>query len=152
MNTACGKKWLRRSLCLICVLLLQAGCGNARHTIKIKTFIDGVDTIKIQGSKIWYEHEEWSLPGKYEHHDEFTFINGERWHPTWDGNVSLPYENLSPSFQPHSLQDIKLIKLLGRGEVRISHLPTPENNETLSIKFRDDPPGADWYEVAIQWK
>ena len=35
------------------------------HIIKIKALIDGADVVKIQGNKLWYEHESWELPGRW---------------------------------------------------------------------------------------
>ena len=57
--------------------------ASPSHIIKIKALIDGADTIKIQGNKVWYEHESWDLPGKWQGRDENTLINDMPWHPTW---------------------------------------------------------------------
>jgi len=142
-----GKKWLKCGLRLVCGLMLCAGCSK---TVKIKAYIDGADTVKIQGRKIWYEHEEFNLPG--DHDTKPTLINGKPWRPAWNDNISVAYDGLKPAFHPGSPADIKLTKLAGRGEVQISEMPTPENNQTLAIHFHDEPPGADWYEVTIVWK
>jgi len=139
------KKWLRCALCLVLGLML--GCTK---TVKIKAYIDGSDTVKIQGNKLWFEHEEFDLPG--DHNTKPTLINGKPWRPAWNDKTSIAYEGLRPAFKPGAPAEIKLTKLSGRGEVNISEMPTPENNQTLAIHFNDEPPGADWYEVRIDWK
>ena len=133
--------------------------ASPSHIIKIKALIDGADTIKIQGNKVWYEHESWDLPGKWQGRDENTLINDKSWHPEWLGEASNsrssdPYLSLRPAFSPKTPANIKLTKIAGRGEVEISQLPTPENHQTLSIHLDDSSlqyQGADWYEVTIEW-
>jgi hypothetical protein len=135
--------------CLMCGLLLVTGCGN---NIRIKTYIDGADTVKIQGNKVWYEHETFDLPGNWHGRNAPTMINGKPWIPVWHDNTSEPYEHLEPVFKPQSPAKIKLKKNLGRGEVTISERPSPQNNQTVSLHFVDDAPGADWYDVTVNWK
>jgi hypothetical protein len=141
-------------------LAIEWNKDTATNVIKIRTLIDGADTVKIQGSKVWYEHHSWDLPGKWQGRDDNTLINGVPWHPEWIGNAgnsrnSDPYLSLQPAFAPKSPARIKLTKIAGRGEVGISQLPTPENHETLSVHLDDAPlefQGADWYEVIIEWQ
>jgi hypothetical protein len=142
-----NSNFIRCVFCLLCGLMPATGCSKA---VKIKAYIDGADTVKIQGNKLWYEHEEFDLPG--DHDTKPTLINGKPWRPKWNDKISAAYEGLKPAFHPRSPAEIKLTKLTGRGDVQISEMPTPENNQTLSIHFHDEPPGADWYEVTIAWK
>lgn len=142
-----GKKWMRGAVCLLCGLLFTTGCGKS---VKIKAYIDGADTLKIRRNKIWFEHEEFELPG--DHNSKPTLINNKPWRPQWHDNVSSSYESLTPAFNPHSADSVRLTKLSGRGEVAITELPTIQNDETLAIHFKDEPLGADWYEVTIEWK
>jgi len=147
-----GKRWLRFAIGGLCALLLTTGCGNSSRTIQIKALIDGADTVKIQGNKIWFEHETFDLPGKWQNRDEATFINGKPWRPEWHDKTSVPFENLKPAFKPQSPAEIKLTKLIGRGVVKIAQLPAPENDQTLAVRFDDESfGGADWYEVRIDW-
>jgi RNA polymerase sigma factor (sigma-70 family) len=122
------------------------------RTIRIRAYIDGTDIIKIQGKKIWYEHLEFNLPGDPKSRKAATTINGLQWYPQWQEQTSSFFENLTPAFQPGSPPQVKLSKVLGRGVAEIQELPTPENNKTLSLYFHDDDPGADWYEVVVEWK
>jgi|GEM_PF-6304991 len=128
------------------------------NVIKIKALIDGADLVKIQGNRIWYEHESWDLPGKWQGRDEPTFINDKPWHPVWHNfdDQSKPFENLQPAFAPKNPATIKLTKVAARGPVEITQLPSPTNNQTLSFRLDDsspaDFPGADWYEVTIDWQ
>ncbi|ERR1700722_15345776 len=161
-----AKKWVLRGLCLVCVVV-QSGCQSASsnssgttvatdsssHTIKIRALIDGADTIKIRGHEIWYEHESWDLPGRWQGRDELTMVNDKPWHPEWDGDKSAPYEGLKPAFKPQSPSETKLAKINARGDVTISQMPSAENDQTLAIHLDDsDILGAAWYEVEISWK
>jgi hypothetical protein len=122
------------------------------HIIKIRALIDGADTVKIQGSKVWYEHESWELPGRWAGRDEDTLINDAPWHPVWRTYVdrSKPYSELQPAFEPTGL--VKLNKLAGRGTIKIIELPSAENHQTLAIRIDNRPAvGADSYELAIGW-
>jgi serine/threonine protein kinase len=142
-----------------CVLLLAGALAIAIHSaaktkniITIKAYIDGRDILKIQGDKIWWEHEEAGFPGDPKGGNQPTFINGLAWRPQWDGTNSIPFEPLAPAFSPKFPAQVTLTKVTGRGDAAISELPTPANNNTLSVYFNDDPPGADCYEVSIVWK
>jgi serine/threonine protein kinase len=143
-----------------CVLLAAGALAIAfhstsgnRHTITIKAFIDGRDIIKVQGNRVWWEHEVGAFPGDPKGGNKPTFVNGIAWRPQWDGSNSIPFEALAPVFRPKSPVQVTLNKLSGRGDAAISELPNPANTNTLSVYFNDDEgPGADWYEVSIVWK
>jgi hypothetical protein len=121
-------------LCLISGLMLMCGCdGPSKNTIGIKAYIDGKDILKIQGNKVWWQHEQAGFPGDPKGGNQPTFINGIAWRPQWDGSNSIPFETLAPVFRPKSPAQVTLTKLSGRGDAAISELPTPENNGTLSV-------------------
>jgi RNA polymerase sigma factor (sigma-70 family) len=152
---------IKTALVVGAVVILTAGTATTtivvKHyasprTIRVRAYIDGTDIIKIQGKKIWYEHLEFNLPGDPNSRKEPTTINGFEWRPQWQEQTSSTFENLTPAFKPGSLPQVKLTKLLGRGVAVIQELPTPENNGTLSLYFHDEDPGADWYEVVVEWK
>ena len=131
---------------------MSAGCGMRHDSITIRTYIDGVDVIKISGATIWYEHESFNLPGVEGGLNEPTYVNGEIWLPKWNNLVSEPYEGISPAFKPVELADIQVSKITGRGDVSIVQMPTPENNQTISIKVDDGKEsGADWYDILVSW-
>jgi len=125
--------------------------GN-KHTITIRAFIDDKDNLKIQGNKVWWEHELGTFPGDPKSGNQPTFINGDAWRPEWDGSNSIPFETLAPAFRPKAPNQVTLTKLSGRGDAVISELPSPANTNTLSVHFNDEEGGADWYEVSIVWK
>ena len=143
-----------------CVLLAAGALGiafrsttQAKGTITIKARIDGRDILKIQGNRVWWEHETGCLPGDPQGGNAPTFINGIAWRPQWDGSNSIPFESLSPAFRRKAPVQVTFNKLSGRGEAAISDLPTPANTNTLSVYFNDEEGGgADWYEVSILWK
>ena len=142
-----------------CVLLAAGALAIAfrsaaqnKHTTTIKARIDGKDFLKIQGKRVWWEHELGGLPGDPKGANQPTAINGIAWRPQWDGSNSIPFETLAPVFRPKHPEQVTLTRLGGRGEAMISELPTPANDNTLSVYFNDEEGGADWYEVSILWK
>jgi hypothetical protein len=68
---------LQLCLCLISAWMLVCGCKDSpKNVIKIKAFIDDKDVIKIQGNKVWWEHERGTFPGDPKGGNQPTFING----------------------------------------------------------------------------
>jgi hypothetical protein len=126
--------------------------AQSRHTITIKALIDDKDVLKIQGNKVWWEHQQGGLPGDPKGANQPTFINGVVWRPQWDGSNSIPFEFLAPAFRPKGPEQVTLNNLSGRGDVVISESPTPANDGVLSVSFNDEEGGAGWYEVSILWK
>ncbi|MGO8767002.1 MAG: hypothetical protein ACLQSR_17940 [Limisphaerales bacterium] len=132
-------------------LLLMAGIGasalyafGTHGKLTFKAYVDGTDIIKLNGKKLWIEHQEWQLPNQIT-------VNGKKWNPEWNQNTSAPY-SLSRVFNQRNLEKIKLTKVVGRGTISIMELPKPANQETLSIKVDDGPfGGADWYEFVVSW-
>jgi hypothetical protein len=142
-----------------CVLLAAGALAIAfrsatqtRNVITIKARIDGMDVLKIQDKKAWWQHMLGGLPGDPMGGNEPTFINGIAWRPQWDGSNSIPFDGLAPVFRPRSSVQVTLTKLSGRGEAAISELPAPANDGTLSVYFNDEEGGADWYELSLAWK
>ncbi|MBN2181607.1 MAG: hypothetical protein JW715_06815 [Sedimentisphaerales bacterium] len=140
-----------------CVIL--TGCssfplfGTPHGSIQIKAFIDGSDTIKIRGNELWYEHQKYDLPGKWQgRFDEATTINGVEWKPEWNGLMSNRFGDFKPAMPKKNLDEITLTRLQGRGDVDITAKPGKENDYTLSI-FIDDNQynGAEWYEIKVEW-
>jgi RNA polymerase sigma factor (sigma-70 family) len=134
-------------------LLLAAGTTTftveeivANRTLTIRIHVDGSDVLKVNGTQLWIEHDHYLLPNNP------IFVNGTRWSPVWNGNVSAKFTGLSPAFNPHDPQRIKLEVAAGRGMVSIEQSPAPGNNQTLSVLIDDkDHDGPDWYEVRISW-
>jgi len=148
---------------LVLTMCMSTGCSRLQsgqtspNSLRIRAFIDGLDTIKIKGNEIWYEHHKWDLPGKWQgRFDEPTFINGKAWKPEWNGSISSPYRELDAAFpKVRAHQEFKLTKLEGRGSVTIAESPAPGNDYTLSILLDDADAkqfgGAAWYEILVEW-
>lgn len=142
---------LRRAAIIGLCLLLAAGivagpiyffAGTRKMTFK--AYVDGTDIVKLRGQSVWIEHQSWQLPNKIT-------VNGKKWTPQWDGSTSAPYK-LGWGFTQRRAKNIKLTKLIGRGTITIMEMPTPENQETLSIQMDDGAyGGADWYKFAVSW-
>jgi hypothetical protein len=112
--------------------------------VTFKAYVDGTDIVKISGSRLWIEHQDFQLPAKIR-------VNGEKWNPAWDGDTSSTYK-LRRAFSPETPENIKFSKQLGRGDISILAKPAPDNDETLAIKVDDGPfGGADWYEFTVSW-
>lgn len=145
------KSTLKKVAAVALCVLIVAGIGvltdhvfAGARKLTFKADIDGTDVVKLNGKKLWIEHQAWQLPAKIT-------VNGRKWNPAWNNNTSAPYE-LHSRFNPRDPDKIKLVKLLGRGTVSIAELPSPANQETLAVKIDDGPDaGADWYEFVISW-
>lgn len=129
-------------------------CCSARPQgqIKVRAYIDGSDTLKVQGDKLWYEHGNYNLPGKEGGVDEPTYINGVAWKPVWNGKISQPYMLEGQGASSKRMRNARLDVHQARGQVSIVEYPTPANGQTLTIKFDDDQiNSAAWYDVSINW-
>jgi hypothetical protein len=125
-------------------LSFVSGCGR-QHVLTFRAFVDGSDVVKVNGSQLWIEHEEWQLPSAI-------FVNGKSWHPVWTDKICAPLQNLSPTFHPRDSMKIKITQLKGRGSVSIVQLPTTANDQTLSFRIDDGSfAGADTYQVQVTW-
>jgi len=132
------------TLVLIAVVATAIYTFAGPKTLKFRTFLDGVDVIKLSGNKLWIEHQSWQMPARIK-------INGKPWSPVWNANTSEPY-TLHPAFVPSAPEKVKLSKKAGRGAITVSELPTAANNKTLSITLDDGSwGGADWYEFTVSW-
>ena len=124
-------------------LALVSGCGKP-HVLNFRAVVDGSDVIKISGSQLWIEHEEFQLPTQI-------FVNGKPWHPVWTDKLSAPFQGLSPAFSPRDPMKVKLTQFKGRGSVSIIQLPTSANDLTLAFRIDDNDPGADTYQISVSW-
>ena len=125
-------------------LVFVSGCGRP-HVLAFRTVVDGSDVVKVSGSQLWIEHEEFQQPTQI-------FINGKPWHPVWTDKVSAPFQDLSPAFHPGSSAKVKLNQLKGRGSVSIIQLPNTANDQTLAFRIDDNSAGgADTYQIQVTW-
>ena len=114
------------------------------HSVTFKAYVDGADIVHLRGRSLWIEHLDFQLPGRIS-------VNGRKWNPRWDSNTSDRLF-LGVLTRPVKGTAVKLAKRIGRGEVSVVELPSPENQGTLSIKVDDGPfSGADWYEFTVTW-
>ncbi|MHA2248865.1 MAG: fibronectin type III domain-containing protein [Candidatus Kariarchaeaceae archaeon] len=122
-----------------------------------KSYIDGLDQIRLQGNKLWIDHKEYQLPGRLFYPDENfpTYVNGFEWYPNWPyedpreqtcdaliGKTLIPEMNWEYSLSPIAVRD--------EGSVSILENPSQLNNFTLIIEIDDINEGAAfWYEFNI---
>jgi hypothetical protein len=125
-------------------LVFVNGCGRP-HVLAFRAVVDGSDVVKVSGSQLWIEHEEFQQPTQI-------FINGKPWHPVWTDKVSEHFQDLSPAFHPRDSTKVKLTQLKGRGTVSIIQLPTSANDQTLAFRIDDNSQGgADTYQISVSW-
>jgi hypothetical protein len=125
-------------------LVFVNGCGRP-HVLAFRAAVDGSDVVKVSGSQLWIEHEEFEQPTQI-------FINGKPWHPAWTDKVSEHFQDLSPAFYPGSSAKVQLTRLKGRGTVNIIQLPTSANDQTLAFRIDDNSQGgADAYQINVSW-
>ena len=125
-------------------LVFVSGCGKP-HVLAFRAVVDGSDVVKVSGSQLWIEHEDFSLPGQI-------FINSKPWHPVWTDKMSAPFQGLSPAFNPRDSMKVKITQLKGRGPASIIQLPNSANDQTLAFRIDDNGwGGADTYEIRVTW-
>jgi hypothetical protein len=125
-------------------LVFVSGCGKP-HVLAFRAVVDGSDVVKVSGSQLWIEHEDFQPPGQI-------FINGKPWHPVWTDKISAPLQGLSPAFDPRDSMKVKITQLKGRGPVSIIQLPGSTNDQTLAFRIDDNSwGGADNYDIRVSW-
>jgi hypothetical protein len=125
-------------------LVFVSGCGRP-HVLAFRAVVDGSDVVKVSGSQLWIEHEDFQLPAQI-------FINGKPWHPVWTDKICAPLQGLSPAFSPRDPSKIKITQLKGRGSVSVIQLPSAANDQTLAFRIDDGPfGGADTYQISVSW-
>ena len=125
-------------------LVFVNGCGRP-HVLAFRAVVDGSDVVKVSGSQLWIEHEDFEQPTQI-------FINGKPWHPVWTDKMSEHFQDLSPAFHPGSSAKVKLAQLKGRGTVNIIQLPASANDQTLAFRIDDNSQGgADTYQITVSW-
>jgi hypothetical protein len=89
--------------------------------------VDGTVRVFVRGNRIWAER-----------------VSGQ---PVSDERAAVG------SYLPgRNVQDIKIDKLQGRGDVRIVQRPARNNNYTLAFEIEDDDAGSDHYLIEATWR
>jgi hypothetical protein len=122
------------------------------HRLVVRAYIDGSDFLMMRGNQLRWVHRGWERPG-LDSGEEPTFLNGTAWWPTWQkGLVSLP-TTVADSLPSSPEVQVHLVSAKARGSVVFAEHPSPENGYSLTVLFDDDGiNGADWYEIALEWK
>jgi hypothetical protein len=147
--------WTKAKTTIITGILVLLAAGTTTMTIReieahgsltVRMYVDGSDIVKVRGNELWIEHDAYLLPTIP------VYVDGTRWSPSWNGNVSAKFTALRRGFHPRDPLQIKLMVAAGRGTVSLAQLPNPDNNQTLSVLIDDkDYNGMDWYEFNIVW-
>jgi hypothetical protein len=136
---------------LAILVVLFANIASAEGGVRIRTLIDGADVIRIDGSRLWFQHRSYKKPGVVKDGVEPTIINGKEWLPHWQDAQSLPF-TLPVALPTGVPVDLSIALKEGRGPVRIIEHPSPANGFQIAILIDDRESGADWYEFVLHWK
>lgn len=119
--------------------------------VLIKAHIDGRSRLMIRDNQAWWQHWEWSPPGKADGNDFPTRVGDREWKPAWrqvNGRPESEPREVGMVFRPGA-GPLTLERRVARGKVAIVQQPEAGNQHTLIIEFDDQDGGAAWYEVAV---
>lgn len=120
--------------------------------LTIKLFIAGSDLVKVQGSRLWIEHQAGVLPGRFDGSHFPAHINGKEWDPVWPGGGSCqPFSGVTPALGSIGGGTVRIMGVDGAGEVTVVEQPGPDNGQTLSLLFTSTGAGGKWVEAAVGW-
>ena len=113
----------------------------------------------VKGNTARWYHISANAPGRH-YADLPTVLNGVEWNPTWPDVPdarnrdckchSSTYTGVPALWAGN--QVVLLTVVQARSKVRIAQQPNSGNGYMLVVEFNDDaPPGADWYEVKLQY-
>jgi hypothetical protein len=146
---------LLQGLAMGLILLTSAAADDGEPVTGSLTFsalIDGSDYLHIQGNSLWYVHRNWDRPGQWQGRNEPTYVNGNIWYPSWNGNVSEPYV-FSPPLPGKGIANVSLYLARSRYQTILEQAPDEDNSYEAVILLNDDPPsGAVWYEFVLTWE
>ena len=156
-------KKIALSALLATAAIAMTGCISnsvdvSTSRLRIRSFIDGCDVVKIQGDKVWFEHQSYSFPGAWKGFNEATLVNGEPWLPAWTGLVSEKFEIANkeaalPANREFTAETLKVAGNCGLGRFSVGEYPSAANDYTLSVTLDDSTAeGASWYEIGIDWE
>lgn len=123
-------------------------CEDTISNVRVITYIDGKSELHLKGGDIWWEHKQFSLPGKWNGNNFPTMINNNSWFPEWTGNLSSPLLNAYTPF-PVSSNEISLDLVRSRGSVVIIQQPDVSNDFETIVEINDQFGGAGWYEIVL---
>ncbi len=144
-------------------LALMTGCASSQSAIsnsriRVRSFVDGCDVIKVRGDQVWYVHKAYELPGRWQGCNEPTLVNGEKWYPQWDGTVSDRFviadkDNALPIEKEFTAETLKVTSNTVLGDLIGVQYPSAENDYTFSVTLDDrGAEGASWYELGLDWE
>jgi hypothetical protein len=149
--------------CLVAVAMVSPRLLRADVlTITVGTYIDGQDSLYIQGDTLKWQYGDYTPVGapRGDVPDTNTYIsttlNGSPvmsltpWQPVFasgpsSGQFSLPFTSLDPALPGSGIDSVSLVVNEGRETLDISQFPTPGNGETLILNFDDDADGGAGY-------
>ncbi|MGN6369971.1 MAG: hypothetical protein ACTHN5_17075 [Phycisphaerae bacterium] len=152
---------MTRILALPIALLAPLFLASLAHadviTYDVTGYIDTSDYLRISGSSFQWVHTDTggAAVGRHAGNNFPTIISSTlngvpqlsnvNWIPTWPQPVpnEIRFNALSSSLDtiapplPASVADVQLSVLSGRGSLLLTALPSPQNNNTLIIEFKD---------------
>lgn len=155
-------KSLARIVALVASVGMMAGCASVQKDssaakLRIRTLIDGSDTLMVRGNQMWFIHDAYEFPGRWGGGDEPTYINDVKWMPTWKGKRSDRFVIADPAAalpanKAFTAETLKVVVKGGWGKVTVAEYPSAANFYTLAITIDDlGPKGASWYKLHLDW-
>lgn len=138
-----------------CVSDNAADLSSSR--IRVRAFIDGSDVVKIRGDQVWFVHKSFEFPGRWQGCNEPILVNGAKWEPKWNGNLSDRYtiedkDCALPLGKAFTKETMNVVAKSGLGNFFVSEYPSADNDYTLSVTLDDlGAEGASWYEFGVSW-
>lgn len=131
-------------------------------SLNIRAYIDGRSELVIQGDVLYWRHQDFDAPGRWEHGEiqQPTYLNQSPWQPAWpdipDQTNDFCSCSSSTTVGIPSLtridQQVELGIIQARGRASIVQQPQADNDYTLIIEVNDNElEGADWYELTLHY-
>jgi hypothetical protein len=126
--------------------------------LHVRAYIDGVSHLIVKGDTVTWHHMEFDAPGRWDGHNDPTYINETEWYPSWPDlptasniNCNCDSSTLSGIFPALPAEEQIVTVNLNQGYmVSIVQQPKASNEYTLIIEFNDAAPGgASWYDIVV---
>ena len=124
----------------------------------MRAYIDGQSQFVLSGATAKWHVVRAAAPGRWEGHNDATFLSGAPWMPVWPQGGDNRDCNCDSQPSPAVLaplmgasQTATLKKVSGRGNATITEQPSAANGFALKVDFSDPSDGAAWIEILLNY-
>jgi hypothetical protein len=139
---------------LVSLDLSMAGVADSSELV-IEAYIDGPSTLHLTESGVYWTNGNSFKPGKWNHANEPTYINGVAWMPVWGNNKETGQDKSEPYVLKWGSVDVNY-RLIAVAEVRGEnnldrHLPITAKRDGVefTVLIPDPEPGPRWYTFSL---